>query len=81
VDQIRIQYFAVLKQSAGKDSESVPLLVGDTPKKIYQRLASTYGFTLGVSDIRVAVNDEFAAFDYPLKPSDKIVFIPPVAGG
>ena len=27
------------------------------------------------------VNDEFAAWDHPLRTGDRVVFIPPVAGG
>jgi molybdopterin converting factor small subunit len=36
---------------------------------------------LGLQEIRIAVNDEFSLPDHPLKTSDKLVFIPPVAGG
>jgi len=31
--------------------------------------------------LKVAVNEEFAAWDRPLADGDRVVFIPPVAGG
>jgi molybdopterin converting factor small subunit len=31
--------------------------------------------------LRVAVNDEFADWSQPLAAGDRVVFIPPVAGG
>jgi molybdopterin converting factor small subunit len=31
--------------------------------------------------LRVAVNDEFADWSRPLVAGDRVVFIPPVAGG
>jgi molybdopterin converting factor small subunit len=31
--------------------------------------------------LRVAVNDEFCEWSAPLQPGDRVVFIPPVAGG
>jgi molybdopterin synthase sulfur carrier subunit len=31
--------------------------------------------------LKVAVNEEFAAWDQPLAGGDRVVFIPPVAGG
>jgi len=33
------------------------------------------------SMLRVAVNDEFADWSRPLGAGDRVVFIPPVAGG
>jgi molybdopterin converting factor small subunit len=31
--------------------------------------------------LRVAVNDEFRDWTWPLQANDRVVFIPPVAGG
>jgi molybdopterin converting factor small subunit len=34
-----------------------------------------------VGRLKVAVNDEFRDWDTPLAAGDRVVFIPPVAGG
>ena len=50
--------------------------VGD----LYQELAGRYGIP-EIGRLKVAVNDEFADWDRRLAPGDRVVFIPPVAGG
>jgi len=78
---ISIRYFALLRDLAGKSDESLAIEQGATASRIYLQLAEKYGFPLGLSDIRVAVNDDFATTDHPLSDGDRLVFIPPVAGG
>lgn len=78
---ISIRYFALLRDIAGKSEESLAVEQGSTASRVYLRLAEKYGFPLGLSDIRVAVNDDFATTDHPLTDGDRLVFIPPVAGG
>ncbi len=75
-----IQYFAILRDKTGKSSESITL-DADTPTQLYEHLDRQYGFHLQKTSIQVAVNDEFSTWDHPLNTGDKIVFIPPVAGG
>ncbi len=78
---ISIRYFALLRDLAGKSAESLSIDSGATASRVYMTLAEKYGFPLGLSDIRVAVNDDFATTDHPLSDGDRLVFIPPVAGG
>jgi len=78
---VTVHYFAILRDQAQTAREAIPLQCGDTPTAIYQRLALRYGFQLGTNDLRMAVNDEFAAADTVLKAGDHLAFIPPVAGG
>jgi molybdopterin converting factor subunit 1 len=78
---ISIRYFALLRDLAGKSDESLTIERGATASRVYLMLAEKYGFPLGLSDIRVAVNDDFATTDHPLVDGDRLVFIPPVAGG
>ena len=66
---------------AGKAAESLEIVQGETAARVYLRLAEQYGFPLGLADIRVAVNDDFTTTDHPLSVGDRLVFIPPVAGG
>jgi molybdopterin synthase sulfur carrier subunit len=80
VKPISIRYFALLREEAGKDFEEISteaMTYGD----VYQNLQGKYQFTLPVSMIRVAVNDEFCRMNDQVLAGAKIVFIPPVAGG
>ena len=78
--QVEIEYFAVLREQAGRESESFELESG-TPADIYAALRSRYGFELEAQRLRVAVNDVFADWSHDLSDGDRLVFIPPVAGG
>lgn len=78
--RLTIQYFALLREQRGRDAETVELHAA-TPDALYQALARQHGFTLARSSLKVAINDDFAAWDAPLQDGDRVVFIPPVAGG
>ncbi len=78
--RIEIEYFAVLREQAGRGSETVNLQAG-TPADVYARLSERYGFELEAGRLRVAVNDAFADWSCRLNDGDRLVFIPPVAGG
>lgn len=79
--EIRVQYFAVLKECSKVSEEVVKLLPGDTGAAVYLRLAEKYRFPLELNEIRVAVQDEFAPLDRELCHGENVIFIPPVAGG
>jgi len=77
---IRVQYFALLREQAGRSDETVATRARN-PRELYAELASRYPFTLPTAMLRVAINAEFGEWSQPLKPGDSVVFIPPVAGG
>jgi len=78
--KLHIQYFAILREQRGATEESLAT-VASTPRAVYEELRARYRFSLPADRIRAAVNDEFVAADAPLRDGDRIVFIPPVAGG
>ena len=78
---VNVKYFAMLRDCAGIDGETVSLERGDSAASIYLRLAEKYKFNLSLKDLRFAINDEFGPSDAELSPGDSLVFIPPVAGG
>ena len=78
--ELRVQYFALLREQAGRRDETVATRAG-TPRELYAELARKHGFTLGTEHLKVAVNTEFADWSRPLAAGDSVVFIPPVAGG
>lgn len=78
--QINIQYYALLREQAGRSSESL-LTTAGTPRELYQELKGRYPFSLAAEMLRVAVNSEFGDWEQRLQDGDSVVFIPPVAGG
>ncbi len=78
--RIRVQYFALLREQAGRSDESVRT-TARTPRELYDELRARYPFTLGAELLRVAVNGDFGDWSQPLADGDAVVFIPPVAGG
>jgi molybdenum cofactor guanylyltransferase len=78
--QINVQYFALLREQAGRSSESL-VTAAATPRELYRELEGRYPFSLAPEMLRVAVNSEFGDWGQPLRDGDSVVFIPPVAGG
>lgn len=78
--RVHVQYFALLREQRGAAEETVES-AANTPGALYAELRSRHHFTLPFERIRAAVNDEFVAMDAPLRDGDRVVFIPPVAGG
>lgn len=77
---ITIQYFAILREQRGLSQETLATSAS-TPTALYDELRARYRFTLPADRVRAAVNDAFVPADAPLCDGDRIVFIPPVAGG
>ncbi len=77
---VNIQYFALLRDQAGKDSETIQVAC-KTYADLYNELSAKYQFSLPLKVIQVAVNDEFAKLTQEITDGARIVFIPPVAGG
>jgi molybdopterin converting factor subunit 1 len=77
---VHIQYFAVLREQAGRGSEAIQTVAAD-PEGLYEELRRLRGLSMPRSMLRVAVNEEFADWQRPLEEGDRVVFIPPVAGG
>ena len=78
--QVKIEYFAVLKEQAGREREDLSVSEGANVMQIYETLAKRHNFSLRPEYIRAAVNDMFVNADHVVQPGDKVVFIPPVAG-
>ncbi|MGL6224441.1 MAG: MoaD/ThiS family protein [Steroidobacteraceae bacterium] len=77
---ITLQYFAVLREQAGCSEERLTTAAA-TPAELYEEVRARHGFTLPLALLRVAVNEEFREWSTPLVANDRVVFIPPVAGG
>ena len=81
-DQVKvtIQSYAILKEQRGKSEEEMETSAC-TPHELYQQIQSQYHLRISEKLLKVAVNDEFCGWDTSLKQGDRVIFIPPVAGG
>lgn len=77
---IHVQYFAILREQRGLAQEKIATTAA-TPGALYEELRGRHQFTLPADRIRAAVNDAFVDADALLHEGDRVVFIPPVAGG
>ncbi len=77
--RLHIDYFAILRERAGRDRETLRT-DASTPGELYRELARRHDLP-PQKGLRVAVNDEFRGWDWTLSDGDRVVFIPPVAGG
>jgi sulfur-carrier protein len=77
---VNLQYYAQLREQAGKSGEQVVTSAASL-RDLYDELRASRGFSLLADALKVAVNAEFSSWDRPLRDGDTIVFIPPVAGG
>lgn len=76
---IQVEYFAILREHVGREREQVAT-AATTVAELYRELDRRYRFP-SVGQLKVAVNDEFQGWSAPLQEGDRVVFIPPVAGG
>ena len=77
---ITVEYFAQFRDLANCAGE-VRQTLAESVSDLYQEVAQSHQFNLPIDDLKVAVNEEFADWNYQLKDGDTVVFIPPVAGG
>lgn len=77
---LHVQYFAILREQRGLTQETLTTSAA-TPTALYDELRARHAFTLPANRVRAAVNDEFVPATHALRDGDRLVFIPPVAGG
>jgi molybdopterin synthase sulfur carrier subunit len=77
---VHIQYFALLREQRGLTEETLATAAA-SPAALYEELRARHGFTLPGDRVRAAVNDVFDSSAPALRDGDRIVFLPPVAGG
>jgi MoaE-MoaD fusion protein len=79
--QIRVLFFGVLKDLAGRSSDELTLAEEATAGDVvehYQRLSALKGM---LGSIAISVNQEYARPDAKLHSGDEVALLPPVSGG
>jgi sulfur-carrier protein len=77
---VSVEYFAILREQRGLSRETLST-AATSPGALYDELRARHAFTLPANRVRAAVNDSFVPNSAALQEGDRIVFIPPVAGG
>jgi len=77
---IHVRLFAVLREQAGVPSLELDT-AARTPADLYAELQARHPLTFPASLLRVSINERYADMTAPLAGGDRVVFIPPVAGG
>jgi len=83
---MKVLYFAWLKAKTGIGEEAIvpPPGVANVAQLIEHLKTRSPGHAeafASLAVVRVAVNQDFAALDAPVKPGDEVAFFPPVTGG
>ena len=78
--RLHVRFFAVLREQAGRATLEVETAAA-TPTELYAELQTRLPLSFPPALLRVSVNDRYAEMTSALGPGDRVVFIPPVAGG
>jgi sulfur-carrier protein len=79
---IRIRYFASLRETTGQNEEILPLADGATVAALREMLLVRYPRLQTVLERALcAVNHHYVSLETILREGDEVVFIPPVGGG
>jgi MoaE-MoaD fusion protein len=80
--QVRVLFFGVLRELAGRSSDSLQLPEGGSVRDLIARYESEIPeLKKHLSSIALAVNEQYASPDTPLKANDEVALLPPVSGG
>ena len=81
VRQINVRFFAILREQAGVATLTAETVAPDAAA-LYAELQQRFpGLSFPASLLKVSVNERYAELTTPLTAGDRVVFIPPVAGG
>ena len=79
---IRIRYFASLRETTGQSEETLTLQEGTTVAALRAMLLARYPRLQTIMERSLcAVNHQYVSLETMLHDSDEVVFIPPVGGG
>jgi len=78
--KIQVRYFALFREQAGCDAETVNWS-GGTAADLFQTMAAKHPTLQTQAAALVAINDEMSSWETRLHEDDEVLFFPPVAGG
>jgi sulfur-carrier protein len=78
---IHVRFFAILREQAGTSTLTLDTAAPDAATLYTEIQARCPGLTFPVTLLKVSRNEAYVDLTTPLAPGDRVVFIPPVAGG
>ncbi len=79
---VTVRLFARLREIAGADEISRPVVVPATVADVWQGLASDWpALEPYAGSLSCAVNAQYARMTTPVADGDEVAFLPPVSGG
>jgi molybdopterin synthase sulfur carrier subunit len=79
---VKVLFFGRLKEIAGRAEEAIEAVDGATIEQLFSRYVTRLPELARYRSSLVASrNQEFAAWDTPLRSGDEVAFLPPVSGG
>jgi len=79
--RVRVLFFGLLKDLAGKASEEVSLPDGATVQDLLSHYAQNAKLKATLGSIAIALNQEYASPNATLRDRDEVGLLPPVSGG
>ena len=77
---ITVRYFALFREQAGVDEESLTL-DANTAADVFEFTKPRHGSAEPRGHCKVAINDVMADWSTPVEDGDTVLLFPPVAGG
>ena len=80
--QVRVLFFGILKDLAGRNREELELPEGSSVADVLAHYESQVpDLKKWFSSVALAVNQQYAGPNTKLRPGDEIALLPPVSGG
>lgn len=77
MSRIQVRYFASLRERLGRGEEQIDAAGIATVADVWRRVARE---PMPVNTL-MAINQEYAGVDAPVRAGDEVAFFPPVTGG
>ena len=77
MSSITVRYFASLRERLGRSQEEVPAAGTSSAAEVWRRVCPD---PMPLNTL-IAINQEYAGPDSPVKAGDEVAFFPPVTGG
>jgi molybdopterin converting factor subunit 1 len=79
--QVQILFFGLLKDLAGRGSDTLDLPDGATVQDVISHYGKIPRWKEFMPTVALSVNQEYASPEIKLKAGDEVAFLPPVSGG
>ncbi|MBT8101066.1 MAG: MoaD/ThiS family protein [Gammaproteobacteria bacterium] len=77
---ITVRYFALFREQAGVDEETLDI-DATTALDVFEATRNRHGSSEPGGHCKVAINDVMADWEAPVEDGDTVLLFPPVAGG